>query len=99
MSVIDTVFCEKYGIVNYGAWGFECIRNGKQAIHFNAPRQAPENWNSIAAWVQVSPALEVCNYKECDGSVLSKHFLHCPECHVHLTSLLMCHKCGVRYGN
>ena len=28
---------------------------------------------------------------------LTNHNAHCPKCKVHLTSLLLCPKCGIRY--
>lgn len=56
--MIENDFCEKHGIVRYGAWGFECQRNGQQAVKFNKPRCEAENWNLIVEWVTDNPTTE-----------------------------------------
>lgn len=43
-------------------------------------------------------AVKLC---QIDGTALdyslTNHFLHCPKCRSHLTSGLLCGKCGIRY--
>ena len=43
--------------------------------------------------------LKECDWNKCDSGIkeLSKHKWHCPDCDVHLTSLLLCPECGIRY--
>lgn len=40
-----------------------------------------------------------CDWNRCNSPIkeLSKHQWHCPKCDVHLTSLLLCPRCGTRY--
>ena len=43
--------------------------------------------------------LKDCYWSKCNSEIreLSGHLWHCPNCDVHLTSLMFCPECGVRY--